>query len=497
MTSDPRLALLRDLVPSQAALNLLARFDTTEVVIETDRPHAMLALSIANLAARLWPHVRLIGSSAPVASVVFGSGPLIRVAEQLVVAAGLGSNGTSSRRLVVAAGGGANQADVFVTADAWSVRLSTSPGASLSGEPGPATTAAAALAVAELFRRLLPELPGHRLTADTFSWNLVDYSLSPAPTRPDTRAAEVTCFGAGSVGSSFVLALLVADADGVIDLVDDDRLQPRNRLRYPLWIGPQQGPKVDWIAAVTASGRLRVRPHEESARAYIDRLNTPPRLAIAAVDTPEARRDVADALSRETLNAGVDGLRFHVSRHRFADGFACVYCPYLDVRPSMSQVEVYVGLTGLGSERVAQLLGGGRLTDTDIDVMVSAGRLAAADSFELGGGRLQDVARARLYAATPVPGLDGVAISAPFVSALAGAILAAEALKTNQPNLVLDRRVDADLSGWPTGLTSRPLQDATGRCLCRSRFRQRAYEQAWAGPNWTAGGAAPDPEKTS
>lgn len=481
MTSDPRLALLHDLVPNRAALDLLARFDTTQVVIETDRAHGMLALSITNLAARLWPHVQLIGSSAPVASVVFGSGPLTQVAEQLVVASRPGSDGRTSRRLVVAAGGGVGQADLFVTADAWSMRLSGAPGASLSGESGPATTAAAALAVAELFRRMLPELPGHRLGAETFEWNLVDYSLSPARTQPDTRAVEVTCFGAGSVGSSFVLALLAGDAVGAIDLVDDDRLQPRNRLRYPLWIGPHQGPKVDWIAAVTASGRLRAVPHEEPARAYIDRLNAPPRLAIAAVDNPEARRDITDALARETLNAGVDGLRFHVSRHRFADGFACTYCPYLDTRPPMSQLDVYVGLTGLGAKRVAQLLGGGRLTDKDIDAMVSAGRLTAANASDLRGGRLQDAVRVRLYAATPVPGLDGVAISAPFVSALAGAILAAEVLKTDQPHLALDRRVDVDLTGWPTGLTSRPLQDPTGRCLCSSLFRQRAYEQAWAG----------------
>jgi hypothetical protein len=47
-----------------------------------------------------------------------------------------------------------------------------------------------------------------------------------------------------------------------------------------------------------------------------------------------------------TLNAGVDGLRFHVSVHGFDDGFACAYCPWTlrqrsTKRPSMPNSVAY------------------------------------------------------------------------------------------------------------------------------------------------------------
>ena len=481
MTTDPRIALLSDLRANRAAAELLGRFDSTAVVIETDPGHADLALSIANLAARLWSNVRVIGQATPITVPVFGSGPVSDVADRLVRAVRLGTPTKPLTQLVVAVGASAAPADLYVTADGWSVRLSGTATSALDATPGPATTAAAALAVAELFRLTIPEMPGVRLGTRTFDWNLVDYGLSAARTNPDFVPVEATCFGAGSVGSSFVLSMLLAGAEGDIYVVDDDLLQARNRLRYPLWIGPRRGPKVEWIADVTSGSALRVHPRHTQAADYIDLLDNPPRLAIAAVDSAEARRDVADALARETLNAGVGGLRFHVSRHGFDDGYACVYCPYLDVEAPMSQADVYLELSGLDRGRVAQLLSGSRLSEADIGRMASTGRLDSDDAADLVGGRLEDVARARLYAAAAVPGLADAAVSAPFVSALAGAILAAETLKTASPDLLLDRRVDVDLSGWPTGLTSRPSQDSTGRCLCSSAHRQSAYRESWRG----------------
>lgn len=479
MTTDPRIALLGDLGASRAASDLVERLDSTAIVIDTDARHSDLALSIANLAARLWPNVRVAGQIGTIDVPPFGSGRVSEVADRLVRGIRIGAPKTPTTRLVLAVGDISADANLYVTADEWSMRLSGSARSSLGGTPGPATTAAASLAVAELFRLSLPELPGVRLGTSTFEWNLVDYGLALARDQPDMGEVEATCFGAGSVGSSAVLAMLIARVAGEIDVVDDDQLQARNRLRYPMWIGPHDGSKVRWIAAAANSRSLRVKPHHERASQYIDQVDRLPRLAISAVDSAEARRDIADALARETLNAGVDGLQFHVSRHRFNDGYACVYCPYLDVAAPMSQIDMYTELMGLEAGRIAQLLSGDRLTERDVRSAVAAGRLAADDTGDLIGGRIEDVARARLYAAAAVPGQRDVAVSAPFVSALAGAILAAETIKTHRPDLALDRRVDIDLSGWPTGLTSRPAQDSTGRCLCRSAFRQAAYREAW------------------
>jgi hypothetical protein len=137
-----------------------------------------------------------------------------------------------------------------------------------------------------------------------------------------------------------------------------------------------------------------------------------------------ARRDIVDALAHTALNAGVDGLRFHVSRHRFGDGLACLYCPYVDTEAALGEPEVYQLLTGLPAARVHKLLGGAPLNQDDVARMVDNGRLPpGADTGELEGGRIQDVARVRLYGQAQVRLGDGpLAVSAPFVAALAGSI---------------------------------------------------------------------------
>lgn len=123
-------------------------------------------------------------------------------------------------------------------------------------------------------------------------------------------------------------------------------------------------------------------------------------------------------------------------------------------------------------------MGGDALSASDVESLVRQRKVATNDADELIGGWLVDVARARLYAAASLrPSAGPVAVSAPQVSALAGAILAAEVQKP--ANKRLDRRIDIDLSGFPTGFLSRQLEDLTGRCLGHSAFRQQVYTDTW------------------
>lgn len=474
---DPRMDLFAVARDAAGADHLARRFDETAIVIETDAAHAVLALSLANITARLWPNTRVIGPAMTIAVEPFMNGHLDEGARALVAAASLSTARPVARTISVALGKTSQSAAIFATANAWSLRVGPRPIASLDGARGPATCAAAALIAAEIFRLAVPEMAGHRLDAP-IEWNLVDYRRTTLEA-PTTQNVSATCFGAGSVGSSFVLALLVSDAPGEMVMVDDDVLQARNRLRYPLWIAPGQGRKVDWIAAICRHTRLKVVGVPRTAQEYGSELDRPPMLAISAVDTIEGRAAIADVLARETINAGVDGLQLHVARHRFADQLACVYCGYVDASPVASELDVFVALTGLPRRRVERLLEDERLAPEDVDTMVSSRRLDPTDAHELDGAHLKDVGRARLYAEASIPELGQVRVAAPFVSALAGAILAAEVLKT--PGRGLDRRVDVDLSGWPTGLTSRPQQDPTRRCLCWSPIRRRAYEGSWSG----------------
>jgi hypothetical protein len=474
MERDPRLALFLS-IPTGTEGILGERFDRTSIEIATDADHILLALSVANLVARLWPNTEVVGLDLVIPESVLGSGRLSDAAPRLVKSVRLSEPGEIDRTIRVTLGTGPT-ADLYATANEWSIRAGRQSVESLGGHRGPATLAAASLIAAELFRLTIPELPGVRLD-QTIEWNLVDYRLSIAKPQFQSREVEVTCFGCGSVGSSALLALLTAGASGSVIFVDDDLLQSHNRLRYPLWIERASGPKVDWLRGVAHGSRLRVEGHRQTAAEYGADLELAPTLAVAAVDTVAGRAQVADVLARETLNAGVDGLQLHVARHRFADGLACVYCGYVDASPAASEVDVYVGLTGLPHGRVKRLLGGERLAKEDVRTIANAVGIESGGLDDLVDGRLVDVARLRLYGAARIASLSDIAVVAPFVSAMAGAILAAEIMKPSMAGL--DRRVDLDLSGWPTGYTSRPVQDPTGRCLCWSAPRKRRYGSDW------------------
>jgi hypothetical protein len=218
-----------------------------------------------------------------------------------------------------------------------------------------------------------------------------------------------------------------------------------------------------------------------TAARYVDEQEFPPGIAVSAVDSISARRDIADAFARRTINAGVDGLRLHVSSHGFGDGFACLYCPYVDLSDAVDELDSYVQLTGLSEVRVAELLRDEPLSIEDVAALFNGARIGVEQTTELVGARLRDVARLRLYAAARLPGPAAPGLGAAFVSAMAGAILAAEALKSGVDggSLLVDRRVDIDLSGFPTGFVSKPLQDKSGRCVCADPSRVSHWRETW------------------
>jgi hypothetical protein len=239
--------------------------------------------------------------------------------------------------------------------------------------------------------------------------------------------------------------------------------------------------KVTWLAALAGGSDLHVVPHDAEIQGFLEKFADPPVIALAAVsvDTPEGRRDAMDVLARTTLNAGVAGMQLHVARHGFTDG-ACAYCQYVDTQPTLSGAQVLAEMIGLPVERVIaiQQLDGGVITDADAAQMAASGRFQGAPPDA--GERLQDLVR-RIYAQAAVPtAMGAVLISTPFVSAIAGLLLLVEALKESDARLHryrLNGRYDLDLSGEPPPFTQATVRDKSGRCLCYSPFRRRAYKR--------------------
>lgn len=479
MTDDPRLEALTGL--SEQAAAVAQELDSASVVIRTSPRQALLAVATANLMARLVPSVEVLcdGTDSEVELPLFGAGRVTEVAARVIESARLVRPHRTTHTLTISTSGQDNGADLHVNASGWSISLGRTP-LPLPDSAGPAITAASALVAAEAIRHLVPALPGRRLGNNHVVWNLLDYRCTIASAEPVGGRVDAVCFGGGSVGSSAVYALLMADASGSMIVVDPDKLTTRNRVRYPMLLEPSHEAKATWLETTCRGTKLslsgRATTVSEFVAQYDDRIS----LAVAAVDSVPGRRDVADALARETLNAGVAGQQFHVSRHAFNDGFACVYCGYLDVGSPLDDAGVYAQMTGLRPDRVRSLLEGQALSAADVDDLVAHGLLGAHEREEFEGARLQDVVRRRYAQAEVTTDLGTVAMAVPYVSAFAGAILAAELQKAAIMEGKLDRRVDIDCSGYPTGLQSRPSQDETGRCLCRDAFRQTAYREMWA-----------------
>jgi len=485
MSVDARIEFIGTTFKSSDIVRVAQLLDSFHIHLRGTATSAALLLNILNLIARIFPSISIEAPRERVSVPVFGDGEITELGKRLVNSLQPSRAIDPSRTLVIDTGTGRDGADIYITADTWTIGMSRTPLDHLQGS-GPAQTAAAALAASEIFREALPEFPGVRLGEEPFFWNLLDYRTTRAPDeRCPAGAVDAICFGAGSVGSSILYALVLGNSSGSLVFVDPDRLSPRNRFRYPLWLATKTEPKVSWIRRMASGTRIRVQAYAESAADFIYRYTQPIAVAIAAVDNVSARRDIADALAHTTLNVGIDGMKFHVSRHHFDDGYSCAYCQYVSVGETMDEVAMYVQLTGLGAGRIQKLLGGEQLRAADLERIVKNGKLPYEKaSRDLIGGRLQDALRLRLYEQATVQVTSGaLAIAAPFVSALAGSVLAAELQKlgARRADLLVNRRIDIDCSGFPTGFQSQPLQEKLGRCLCHNNFRRRQYKALWNG----------------
>jgi hypothetical protein len=489
---DPRLELA-DLGADGGGEAVLERLDGVRVIVEApadrcgDRADQVALYTIVNLAARLFPHLELrLGATAPSLLAPLLEGELGRGLADLARELGPAPSREPDEEFHLALG--AAPSDPGLTGDAagWSYAVGPER-IGLEPATGPAfgALACASFLVAQLFAARMAPLGLPVVLTEGFTANLLDFQNRTAPLLPalgPPRLGPLLVPGCGSVGSSLLLSTILAGVGGgPLDLIDPDGFSARNVLRYPVLRHGVEAVKVEWLAELARAAGLGARPHAGDIQAWLRTLSEPPAIDLAAisVDTIEGRRDATDLLARDTLNVGVGGLSLHISSHGFADGGPCAYCQYVDVAPTLSGSARLAEMIGLPIERVVELnLGDGLISATDAAQMAASGRFGERPPRE--GERLADLRR-RIYAQAAIPAgerEEKVLVSAPFVSQLGGLLLAAEALKASTPELAgyrLSGRYDVDLSGPPPGHTRKTDPDESGRCLCHSAFRRRAF----------------------
>lgn len=482
--NDPRVDLGSQLTGA-AAEQCLDALDSVRPIVrlgkELSEPTATAAAALVHLIGRLHPHVVVDGDAT------LGSNPWrsSTVADTYDVVPRPIATREPGHDIVIGIGD-VPDADLWVGGDDWTAAVADEPLDALGRHTALGLHAAAAIAAAEVLKRQLAPLGLVQASpVPSMIWNLIDYRTGAAGLAEEANATAppLAVIGAGSIGSSVAGLLAATGPGGEVALVDADEFDPqRNPYRYPAATKATSGLKTAWLASILSESGWRATSHDCPVADWTRSRPEPgfDGVVVSSVDRVDARADVADVLARTTLSVGVSGLAFHVECEHPADDLACPYCQYLAVGTPMSQLAVYEAQTGIPMVRIAELLDGGRLEDRDIEVSVAAGRIHSDRAHELVGRRFEDLVR-RAYAQATVRtvGGDTIAVSAPSVSWLAAVIVVAEIRKLEKVLPALDRRVDVDLSGIPTGMTRRVGRDRSGRCLCANPFRTRVARRLY------------------
>jgi hypothetical protein len=480
MTTDPRLSIGTQATAAGAGavrealdgLRPVVRVEPTLPPLAANAAGALLSILL-----RVHPHTELEGDAE------CGPNPwgAIRLAE-IVDMLGPVRPEASMRhfRDVVITVGQTRPGDLAVGGDDWNVALGAEPLPVRSAGIGLGIHAGAAFAAAEVLKlALIPlGLVAVRLP-DHFRWNLIDHRMAPVALDHALGVPPpLLMAAAGSVNSSAAAQIMGFGAGTSVTVVDPDDFDPvRNPYRYPAAVPGVHGPKADWVAEMLRSGGWRATARPGDVAGWVTSMPRPgfDGILISSVDSVDGRADVADVLARTTLSAGVDGLALHLQHESALGEAACPYCDFVSAGHPITQIEQWAGLTGLGAARVAVLIAGTPLTEADVALVVAAGCVSQDAAPDLVGRRLNDlIGRVYAEAAVPIAGADPIRVSAPFVSWIAGTLIAAEVAKAAAGLPLIDRRADLDMSGVPPGAVRRLPRDPTGRCLCASPWRRRA-----------------------
>ncbi len=514
MSTDLRLRLLGS-DTGTAGADLLHALDDVRVVIRTGPDmtggHTVALAAFIGMATRLFGDV-VLEQPVALAANWWGAADINQLMDTLQRVRPHPAQ-LPRRQLVITFGDQVSAGVFGVGGDDYTIRLGREP-QPLSPRTSHAlgVHAAACLVISQLLMVVLGPYGFSGVTVrNSYVTNLLDYTLTAAPEvcppssnrtpSPDLRLAVA---GVGSVGSSSLALLATAlapplaqdvplppNALAEITTIDADTIDPtRNPFRYPALLGHETGLKADHFAARLTELGLHARAAPVSVADWVRGRSQPGfnGLLLSSVDTISGRLDVTDVLARSTLSLGVSGLALHAQREGFADELACPFCDYVSAQPPMTQAGVHAMTTGLAVPRVLALLQeGARLTDTDVDQAIAAGKVPAHRRDALVGATINNLVR-QAYAEAEVRLADQpsgeeevMAVAAPQVSWFAGVLAAAEIIKELQGLPLVDRRVDVDLSGLPPGLVRRLAADPTGRCLCRSGTRIRWYRRLYMG----------------
>lgn len=516
--SDPRVRVTqRGDVTEQQLLEALdaptIRIVLTAGAVAVAVEHQLLAETLVDLLGRVFPRIDIVVDASVDACAALGPGPAALL-DRLQAARRHGAvdplpPGTAT---VTVAVGHDGEADLHVDATDWTSYVGRRPSALAHPAPGRVPVgalAAAARASAHVFAVLLSDLFPALPVPDGVYANAL--ALSAETTPPDEPAVpqlgvmRAVLVGAGSVGGAAVYTLArVPDLAGELIIVDPQTLEGHNFDRAILATRPA-------VEAKRAKAKVAERALAHLAPALAaqgvvgtvgELLAAQPREfafppVLCAVDSPNARRAVQDCLPLEVINAACGPSEVQISGHVTDDG-PCVCCLHMaDVLDAeQARARVIARVTGLPFKTVVGLLIADPPLPLDPTTLrgIELNTNRAPGSLDGYLGRtLDDLWRERLmYGGAAVESTGGTqaVVAAPWVTTLAGVLLAAETLKLalgedrarwrlGPHSAAGARYVENPYASPEFAQLTRPERWGS-ECLCRSPRRLRILSERYA-----------------
>ena len=432
---------------------------TLRIVLPSGTPswaHQLLAIALVDMLGRLFPRIEIVVDTTASADRRLPPGPPL-LHELLEAARAHGFTPaplTGEPAVTIAIGPSTAEADVHADGTAWQSYVGRQPSRLPANDDslvpvGPLI--AACRAANQVFQLVL----GERLAQPA---QVIESSYSSAlsyqsgtdplvdPTLPAAIAVEAVLVGAGSIGGAGLYLLArVPGLAGELDIVDDDALAEHNPDRAILAteeLAAAGAIKVDVAAdALAHHDALTVHPHRKRFEQFVAERprEAPLPLVLSAVDSVTSRREIQDAVPLEVLDAACGLDQISCSGHVTDDG-PCIYCLHIEAALDAEQIKyrLIAQATGLPEPTVIALL--------VQEAPLNGQHLAAIENYRRARGddlppgafdlyldeTLDTLYRERLLYGEVLVTTEGggqVAVAAPFITALAGFLLAGEALK--------------------------------------------------------------------
>ncbi len=449
-----------------------------QLVADYDRSEYHIAELTVNMAARLYPTISIQSGD-------HATEKLRKLASSINPAIEFAESSTDELTICIGVPGAARC--IYPSSIGWTARVSGSSSRSRHGNSYSAG-AAAALACAELFRRVFLQTVATRDTVVS----LLDYSDSSAEfiQSSETNLGRVMFAGVGAVGNAAVWALSRdRETKGELLLVDSEKIELSNLQRYVLAGIAEVGKSKVAVASrllreagfsvEVMNSTLEDVPAETAA--HIPTL-------VVSVDNIRARRVAQALLPRLVINGWTGDRALGASWHRLDGRSACLACLYHPTKVGASATEQAAKVLGLTAERAA-LLWVTRQPLLEDDLNAAAGALATDVAILRPwlGKTLGELYTDVVCGAVPIhfSGLGKIE-TVPLVhqSVLAGVQMAAELIKRSNATLAERSQAEA-LVSWddvlrePPRIWTKPRAREPG-CICSDTDYLERYSAKWS-----------------